>query len=245
MTRDSDTQVPKLLSIGFPLVALLGMLLLDLILPEGRFRDDWIDSELGLVENLTVLLALLGLYYAVVGARRSRALKLPWLTLWLTLLALGFLYLAGEEANWGQHWVGWQTPDWLAERNLYGESNLHNLSYPADRIPKSLVGVCIVVFGIGWPLFRKRIAPRIPPTLDWLIRVLPGTAELPTAVCFFALWLLNRSFVVLDLYGSKDNGFAGQEHLEMLLAGYLFLYAMALAQSLPRAGPVAGNPVLQ
>lgn len=240
--RESETQLPKALSVGFPLVAFLGMLLLDLILPEGRFRDDWIDSELGLVENLTVILALFGLYYAVVGVRRSRALDLTWLTLWFAFFAIGFFYLAGEEANWGQHWIGWRTPDWLAEHNLYGESNLHNLSYPADRVPKSLVGVCIVIFGMGWPLFGNRIAPRIPPGLTWLVRVLPGTAELPTAICFFVLWLINRGLVVFDVQGSKDNGFAGQEHLELLLAGYLFLYAMALAQSLPRTEGTAAPP---
>ena len=38
------------------------------------------------------------------------------------------LFIAGEEISWGQRIFGYPTPDWIAERNLQEEFNLHNLS---------------------------------------------------------------------------------------------------------------------
>ena len=37
------------------------------------------------------------------------------------------LFIAGEEISWGQRIFGYSTPDWIVERNLQREFNLHNL----------------------------------------------------------------------------------------------------------------------
>jgi hypothetical protein len=44
------------------------------------------------------------------------------------LLALVFLFGAGEEISWGQRIFGFETPESIAKENLQGEMNIHNLS---------------------------------------------------------------------------------------------------------------------
>jgi len=43
------------------------------------------------------------------------------------LLGLLFIFLVGEEISWGQRIFGFETPEGMAERNMQGETNLHNL----------------------------------------------------------------------------------------------------------------------
>ncbi len=238
MKPPPNTELPGSLTIGLPLFLIFGLLILDLAMPGGRFRELWIDSERGLVENLTTLFALVGLCTALIGARRSSRAGLPWLTAWLALFAFGFFYMAVEEASWGQHWIGWETPEWLARHNLYGETNFHNFSYRIDRVPKSLVGACIVVMGLGWPLFRSRLEPGMPAALRPLHWILPTRTGMPMAAGIFVIWLLNRTLVVLDLDRGNSVGFAGQEHLELLMSCYLLLYTLTITRRLRPAAAV-------
>ena len=46
---------------------------------------------------------------------------------WYLILAALFLFVAGEEISWGQRIFGWQTPEWMAESNIQGETTIHNL----------------------------------------------------------------------------------------------------------------------
>lgn len=53
--------------------------------------------------------------------------------MWRIILMLGimsFIVMIGEEISWGQHWLGFATPEGLAEVNLQHESNVHNLVSP-------------------------------------------------------------------------------------------------------------------
>lgn len=49
------------------------------------------------------------------------------------LLALFFFVAFGEELSWGQHYLGYTTPESLAGLNQQGEVNLHNLSIIDSR----------------------------------------------------------------------------------------------------------------
>lgn len=48
---------------------------------------------------------------------------------WLTALALLFLFGAGEEISWGQRIFSFSTPELIAEQNMQGEANIHNLPF--------------------------------------------------------------------------------------------------------------------
>lgn len=49
---------------------------------------------------------------------------------WFLILALGCLVVAGEEINWGQSLIRYETPDFLASANIQQEVSLHNIELP-------------------------------------------------------------------------------------------------------------------
>ncbi|MEM9592817.1 MAG: hypothetical protein AAGD06_01035 [Acidobacteriota bacterium] len=73
-----------------------------------------------LATSILLLMAYRRLGPQATGAGRWRRLG---------LLALGFLFFvaAGEELSWGQHHLGFATPEPLRELNAQQEVNLHNL----------------------------------------------------------------------------------------------------------------------
>lgn len=101
----------------------------------GKDLVHWVAGREMLVENLgaAAFLATALIYLAM--ARREREAPRP-RRLLLLGLGLFFLLAGGEEASWGQHWLGFETPDELKELNAQQETNLHNLwvidSYAAD-----------------------------------------------------------------------------------------------------------------
>jgi hypothetical protein len=170
--------MPASLSVGLPLFVFLGPAILTLLIPDQEFVEIWIESERGLVENLTTVLAIIGVVVALVAVRRSAQLPNRLLTVWLVLFALGFLYIATEETSLGQHWIPWKTPDWLADVNRYGEANLHNVSTTIDRIPKTIVGLVVVLAGVGWPLYRRWRGIVLGGATDWRRWFLPTDGTL-------------------------------------------------------------------
>ena len=103
----------------------------------------------------------------------------PWLFAWVALAALACLYIAGEEASWGQHQLGWVTPAGWNALNDQGETNLHNISSWFDQKPRLLLEVGVVVGGIVIPLAALRW-PQI--RYGRLGVILPPVLVLPTAL---------------------------------------------------------------
>jgi hypothetical protein len=78
----------------------------------------------------------------------------------LLLLGIVMFIGAGEELSWGQHMLGFEPPDSIAEMNRQGELNLHNLmivsGVDAAGNPKTgLAGLFTIskLFGLFWLLF--------------------------------------------------------------------------------------------
>ncbi len=232
MLKALSQDLPIRFSVGLPLFVFLGPAVLTQLSPDQEFVEIWIESELGLVENLTIVFAIFGLTISLVAARRSARVSNRLLTGWLILFALGFLYIATEEASWGQHWITWQTPDWLAQINRYEEANLHNVSHSLDRVPKTVVGVLLVLGGVGWPLFRRWQGIELPDTMDWRRWLLPTDGTFLLAVFFLFTWLVDRSLVWLDLNQPDGESFSRQEHRELLMVTFLFLYVLSIKRRL-------------
>ncbi|MGH7232203.1 MAG: hypothetical protein ACREJU_12705 [Nitrospiraceae bacterium] len=102
------------------------------------FYDDTLASALtvenGLLQNLTVLC------YGFAGIVLL-CLSIPRLVLhpasgfqrwWLLILAVGCVFVAGEEMNWGQTFLHYATPSWLEGANIQQEFSVHNLSLPGS-----------------------------------------------------------------------------------------------------------------
>lgn len=134
--------------------------------------DSWIfGSERfdgGVVETLTVVFYLFAIGQAALLLRRADDLYgTASAGLWRLILGLGlvgFVLMIGEEISWGQHWMGFRTPDELASVNLQGEANVHNLVSPRlyDAIYQAL----------GWSLIL------LPAAATFLKDRLPGLSVL-------------------------------------------------------------------
>ena len=57
------------------------------------------------------LIPLAGLVWALRILALPQLRPRPWLYPWVGIAALACLYIAGEEASWGQHYFGWGTPE--------------------------------------------------------------------------------------------------------------------------------------
>lgn len=128
----------------------------------------WIWAEDGPLEYLTVLLLIVSGALALVAWRRDRAQleKAERVLLWL--FALGLFFLAAEEISWGQRIIGLETPPALAERNVQGEINLHNLTVGWNEVFRMVVA-CLLS-ALIWlneddriPGLRGRLGALKPP----------------------------------------------------------------------------------
>lgn len=75
----------------------------------------------------------------------------------LGFVALSLLFFVGaaEEVSWGQRWWGWQTPPELAQVNVQGETNLHNLAALSGGLDAGrLFNLFTFGFVLGLPLLR-------------------------------------------------------------------------------------------
>lgn len=81
---------------------------------------------------------------------------------WISLAALCCFYVAGEEVSWGQHFIGWGTPETWIEVNDQQETNLHNTSSWLDQKPRLLLEIGIITGGLLIPLLR-RYRPELLP----------------------------------------------------------------------------------
>ncbi len=144
------------------------------------------------VENVQWVLGALA---AVLGGRIAWRLgvrrRWGW-ALCYGVLALGLVWVAGEEISWGQRLVGFQTPAWVMERNQQEELNLHNLpevrrftDYWLDRAILFLIALSL----FGWVL-RKRWAAR------WRVALwIPHPVLLPAWVCAVSYEWLRYAYV--------------------------------------------------
>lgn len=133
----------------------------------------WVGGERGALELLHVLIPLASLVLAGRMLVLAQVRRQPLLWAWLALAALGSLYIAGEEASWGQHYFGWGTPEGWQGLNDQNETNLHNTSSWLDQKPRTLLELGVIVGGIviplaalRWPAIRRaRLAIILPPFL--------------------------------------------------------------------------------
>lgn len=170
-------RLPAPLWLWLPLVV-GGVLLLSWHLNPGFYKA-YVAGEIGILEGTHVLVPLIA---AVVALRilfmpEVRQDRLAWI--WIFLGLLGCLYIAGEEASWGQHYGNWLTPESWQAINDQGETNLHNTSSWLDQKPRTLLELGVIVGGILIPLLALR-RPGIRQ--GRLALFLPPLVCLPTAV---------------------------------------------------------------
>lgn len=143
--------------------------------------DFVVAEENGPVELGTFLVLLPAIMFGVMALKKSRILPDKRLAIWLLLVTLGCVYIAGEEVSWGQQFFHWGTPEYMQEINDQHETNIHNISSWFDQKPRILLAIWILVGGvllISWRLIRNYDYP----VRDWRYWFWPGLDCLPSAI---------------------------------------------------------------
>ena len=188
--------VPLWLGIGLPVVS-VGILWVTPLLGRRRW-DLLIPDEIGFLEIGTIALLLPAIVIGVLIFLHRR--RLPRGVGWLMLLAaLAALYFAGEEASWGQTYIGWETPETFVELNRQQETNLHNLELlkygpwvdllddVVSNIPRQMMLMFTIVGGIILPVVLRRRLSRPGAREGFWYWMVPTThLVLPSLVAAFS-----------------------------------------------------------
>lgn len=145
-------------------------------------------QPLGMATEVLLIAAIGSLLMAAWGARgkgegRLLAIFPPGLVL-TGMAGVVFLILM-EEMSWGQHWIGWATPEFFS-RNVQNETNLHNFyTYQFEAIYYTSAIFCFIVMPWCWPrgagAFFAQVEPYLPSRFFALM-------ALPVASLMYEAW---------------------------------------------------------
>ncbi len=213
------------------------------LIGEPTYRR-WMRGELGIVENSTVVLLVVACVCALASFRLRERVASRLFGPFALVMALGCFFFAGEEASWGQHWLGYATPEGIAERNEQGEFNLHNdpfLETFLDQLPRNLLTLAALVGGLLGPILRRKrsaFEPDFgaegvqrwiwPPAICWPAALLAVTITLPAKI----LEGQGREVpYLLEISAGETKEFA----LALFLTVYLLHMLVALRNYQPRS----------
>ncbi|MDQ0824736.1 hypothetical protein QFZ60_000909 [Arthrobacter sp. B2I5] len=138
------------------LLALLPIIVAVVVAATVPFRGFylWLVEEDSLIEWLQFA-CLVGavVFLALLSVRLLRRRQVG-MALLYGVVALGVLFLTGEEISWGQRIFGWGTPESLQAVNRQGETTVHNIRGIQEIVPyamllASLYGTCVPLWARG------------------------------------------------------------------------------------------------
>jgi len=217
---DQPRDLPPWLWLWLPIAIALLPYIARIINPA---TDTFIFGELGVIENITVIFLLCALFVAIKSYRYLRAFQFPIFKIWIALLSLGCFYYAGEELSWGQHWIGWATPESWQEINDQGETNLHNTSAILDQVPRTILTLAAVVGGIIVPVFFMLRGKKFSAS-EFSFWWWPTRVNIPTCFAAIAVSLHEKAYKLFDTTVPYLLDIRAGETKECMLAIFLFMY---------------------
>ena len=204
-------RLPAWLYLWLPLAAAVALLVAWRVAPE--FYEDYVGSEIGILEAIQVIIPLISVGWCIAILTLAEVRQDRLVFVWIVLALLGSVYMAGEEASWGQHYAGWLTPERWQALNDQGETNLHNVSSWFDQKPRTLLEIGVIVGGIIIPLLalwrpairEGRFALFLPPLVCLPVAVLAEVSKMWERLQSLGLWdamLFYRASEVQELYFS-------------------------------------------
>lgn len=241
-SRDREKDIGPWLWLGLPVV-LTAMCWLTPLLGHARWKGLMM-GESGFLEIATVVALVAAMF--VCGLLLARRRGLPRGTVWVVLLmGLASLFYAGEEASWGQHWLGYGTPEAVRGMNGQAEFNLHNLNggYHTlfNRLPRRLAEYSVALGGVLLPLLliRWRRRPEAKRSVwHWVVPTLPLVAASLMATCApgpkkiveaLLPHLRENSYVQMAFLQSRED------FKELALALVMLLYVVSLLSRVGRS----------
>lgn len=176
-------------------------------------------KEQGLVEHLTVVAFLAAFAFAGIAARHCQGLD----KVFFAAVTTACFLAAGEEASWGQHLLGFESPQWFISYNGQNETNLHNVFQRATHVRTKTVSAYVVfIAGVLLPWAAGRCKLLNDTLRSWGIRVPPQEFIAPLAVATL-------------LFSDRPSGH--EEELAECFAALVLMFWMALeAHELHAAG---------
>lgn len=111
-----------------------------------------ITGEDRLGENLQVVAWVVALVFCILIATHAEFPKST--RVLYSVLAVGIVFIIGEEISWGQRIFDFQTPAELVNQNRQGESNLHNIYGVQDVFSWAMF--VIGAYGVGSSLYAMK-----------------------------------------------------------------------------------------
>ena len=188
------------------------------VIPEGY----------GILEISHVLIPLLGVFVAVRLLFRPFVKARPLVLAVALIGAMSCLYIAGEEASWGQHYFHWGTPAYWAEINRQEETNLHNTYDIFEKTPRLILQVCIFVGGLLIP-FAAVFVPRL--RANRMALFLPAAALVPTALgvmTFMIAEMLHKGGITGALIRRPSE--TVETYLYFFILAFLIVYARRIGE---------------
>ena len=179
-----------------PVIGIFGYFLGLWLAPAGAFHRIVL-SEQGVIELGTAAFYVAAAALAVALASKARGSVPQGYRVLYILFALAALFVALEELSYGQHLLGWESPEWFAAHNTKRETNLHNLL--ESKPGRMLYDVGHVIFPIGCivvPLATMRRRGAYAPG-HWSFYLLPR-AQLMTVVILAGLLGLVRKVAPME-----------------------------------------------
>lgn len=193
------------------------------VLPTDSRR--WLYAESGPLEWAQVLFFLAAAVLAIHLAFRAGG---AW---WARACYLGFglvgLMVVGEELSWGQHMLGFETPEALATANKQDEANLHNLfdDLPS-RLMRRFLEIGLPILCIAMPLVLLLTRTGYRPG-DWTWRLLPRLEAAPALL----LAALGRPLKKSDAWGvHADWSESASEYAELFWSLAILLWILTLSR---------------
>ena len=217
-------------------------------LSKNEYLLNLFKGEVGLVEMSTLIFLACGIYYSlriIVSHQRSdyRGL-LPY----VAVLGFGCFFFLGEEASWGQHLIGWQTPEAWQRINDQGETNIHNTIGLFDQVPRTLLSLFALSFGIVLPLYYsfKRKSAHSNSFLQFLT---PANNCIVVTLCALLITMPKKFIGRADISDFAILSVPPGEVKECLLGLFLALYLASIyvkvVANKTRAVPLATNQQLK
>ena len=213
--------------LGFPVLVAL------FVIVSFRVSPDWygkwvIPEGYGVLELTQFIVLLIALAIVIRLLFDPFVRKRPLVRAFTILAALSCFYIAGEEISWGQDFIHWNTPEYWAEVNRQGETNLHNTYAIFEKVPRAILELGILIGGLIIPLaaaFDSRVRA------NRLSLFLPAAAVVPTAIgaLVFKLYdVLYQKLVVGELVQRPSE--TVELYLYFFLVAYLIVYTRRIRE---------------
>lgn len=231
-----DNELPSWLWLWLVLLLLASQLGTKALVQDDAIYRAIFETEFGIVELLTAFLLLPAAVLALMSARcfwrAGNAIE----AVLLVGFALACIFLCGEEVSWGQHVFQWSSPDYFADKNLQGETNLHNMEYFNKKVLKLTVIIGIAVGGLIVPLLARIQPGLFGPGANRIARFMPTHVVVPTAIIVLVTHIGVK--VLLNRYGIETArdviGISVREMTELYISIFFLFYAWSLYRRVAR-----------